>query len=573
MSSLTKMNIIEDKGNSYRGVQTLREIVPILLALVVMLACVFPTTVHSTPEDTVVKGEVIEEPYFEGDRYILRILVREVISTPSEEDYNMILEVSRITVYISDDVRIFREDPIYVGDLVEVVAVWDIPNLYVSSARHHVDVIWEFALRVEMVEQSIISGGSVDYEVIVDLASGVARPVSLDVSGLPPGMGYSFTIPSEYPPFTSTLTITVTETMKAQTYNFLVIAMAKGKQQEVSATLVVEERPSVDWASWLAVGTIVVVGGVYLLLKPEPFVKKLDKIKEKVEKIKKDIPIDVRVRYYIATIANESEGPVKDFEVEVKVATPTLPPKLFASRIEENRAWLGNLEAGESAEEVKYITVVPKLKVKPLAEVLPKVKEPSVVVHYSVDGERKEESLGPNTVVLSEERIRITHKLEMDLGDEISSLKGDIDAIRNIVVNRKIKKPKVAYIIVLVLNSSEKDMSNVNVSIDKPNSVVLVGEPSKSTQAVESGGIWEARFIAIQPELEVTKILFGEVNMSVHYQLMGKHEEASFGVGGKAKMPGVVIESKAYDLLDKKSLIDLIYQSIEETIRNITSLT
>ena len=518
--------------------------------------------------DTVVVGTVLGEPSGRQNIYTFTIQIDEVISAPPRA--KNVYVGSKVLVHVDLGKCPNVDWPIHAGDRVEVAAMWD-GDLYVASEDNYVRMVWEFTIKAESLKQYAELGESVHYKMTIEPVSGAAREVWLSVSGLPPGVGYSFDPPSGYPPFTSVLTITVPEDVEVGAYTFLITAASDGKSESIEATLVVEapsptpSPPTTLYVAAAAGAIAAIAGGIagVVLLKPKP----LKGIEKFLEKMKREIPVDTKVRYYTVTITNESEEAVEDLEVMVKVPPPSVLARVFAkSQVKGNRVQLGVLGPGESREgSFVTVTAMPKVELPVKLPISP--KKPTVDVRYVARGGVREQTLKVNGVVLTEDRILMRYKLELDVGDEISSLSGDINAIRGAITAGKIKKPKVLYNVLLIENGSKEDMLDVEAFITAPKTLILVGKRAVSTPVVEAGGLWEARFITVQSELKILKLL-GGVKVGVRYRMAGEEYAIGVGVGETAKMPrDVNIKVKAYDIRDRRTLLKAVYEEAKRLIK------
>ena len=84
-------------------------------------------------------------------------------------------------------------------------------------------------------------GGTAQYTIEVSPIAGFSDPVTLSVSGLPSGATYSFNINNQVPPFTSTLTISIPETIPTGSYSLTVTGTGGTKSHDHPLTLEVVE--------------------------------------------------------------------------------------------------------------------------------------------------------------------------------------------------------------------------------------------------------------------------------------------------------------------------------------------
>jgi uncharacterized repeat protein (TIGR01451 family) len=99
----------------------------------------------------------------------------------------------------------------------------------------------EFTLSVSPVARSISRGSLTTYTVTVNPANGFTDPVTLSVTGLPPGVTGTFTPPSTTT--TSTLTLTTTQATPLTTANFTIAGNGGSLTRFVSAALTITAAP------------------------------------------------------------------------------------------------------------------------------------------------------------------------------------------------------------------------------------------------------------------------------------------------------------------------------------------
>ena len=105
---------------------------------------------------------------------------------------------------------------------------------------------FDFALAISPSSQTVEMGKSTAYTITVSVVNGQAiDPVSLQVEGLPESIERVFSMQEGVPPFSSTLTLTMSPQgpLPSGSYTMTVIATGAGKTKTATATLIVQERP------------------------------------------------------------------------------------------------------------------------------------------------------------------------------------------------------------------------------------------------------------------------------------------------------------------------------------------
>ncbi len=99
----------------------------------------------------------------------------------------------------------------------------------------------DFSLVVIPGSQKVNQGGSVEFTVDLTASGGFSKPVTLSVSGLPPGASHSFSLNNQVPDFSSILSISVSPTTPLGTYTITVTGSGGGKTHDYPVTLEVIE--------------------------------------------------------------------------------------------------------------------------------------------------------------------------------------------------------------------------------------------------------------------------------------------------------------------------------------------
>jgi hypothetical protein len=102
---------------------------------------------------------------------------------------------------------------------------------------------FDYAISISPATQTVSIGDKGSFMITVNLVSGVAAPTFLTLTGLPSGLGYSFSPQSGTPTFTSTLSIDASTVTVTGSYSFTVTAAAGGLSKTVTAGIVVKEAP------------------------------------------------------------------------------------------------------------------------------------------------------------------------------------------------------------------------------------------------------------------------------------------------------------------------------------------
>lgn len=113
---------------------------------------------------------------------------------------------------------------------------------------------FDFELSVTPAGGTVMQGKSIQTSVSIALSSGSPEQVTLSASGGPNGVTYNFETPKGSPDFTSTLTVSVPDSVPTSAYSFTVTATGGGKTYSTSYTL------SVLSAKVTVSGTITTIG-------------------------------------------------------------------------------------------------------------------------------------------------------------------------------------------------------------------------------------------------------------------------------------------------------------------------
>jgi hypothetical protein len=126
---------------------------------------------------------------------------------------------------------------------------------------------FDFSLAATPGLQSMKSGQSVSYSVVVNLVSGNAQPVTLSLTGLPDGISHTFSMQSADPTFTSAIQISSQPSLSPGNYTLTIVGTGGGKTHSANVNLMIAEsmQPSslslsVN-PSTLEVGGSVALGG------------------------------------------------------------------------------------------------------------------------------------------------------------------------------------------------------------------------------------------------------------------------------------------------------------------------
>jgi len=102
---------------------------------------------------------------------------------------------------------------------------------------------FDYSVSISPSTQTVAMGDKVSFSIIVNLVSGSPAATYLTLSGLPSGLGYSFSPQSGTPTFTSTLTIDAAGATSTGTFSFTITAAGGGLSKTATAGIVVKEAP------------------------------------------------------------------------------------------------------------------------------------------------------------------------------------------------------------------------------------------------------------------------------------------------------------------------------------------
>lgn len=102
---------------------------------------------------------------------------------------------------------------------------------------------FDFSVSISPSTQTVSIGDKTSFSVAVNLISGTSATASLTLSGLPAGLGYSFSPQSGTPSFTSTLTVDASAALSTGTYTFTLTASGGGLSRTATAGITVKEAP------------------------------------------------------------------------------------------------------------------------------------------------------------------------------------------------------------------------------------------------------------------------------------------------------------------------------------------
>lgn len=102
---------------------------------------------------------------------------------------------------------------------------------------------FDYSVSISPSTQTVAMGDKVSFSVTVNLVSGSPAATYLTLSGLPSGLGYSFSPQSGTPTFTSTLTIDAAAATSTGSFSFTITAAGGGLSKTATAGIVVKEAP------------------------------------------------------------------------------------------------------------------------------------------------------------------------------------------------------------------------------------------------------------------------------------------------------------------------------------------
>ena len=102
---------------------------------------------------------------------------------------------------------------------------------------------FDFSVSASPPDRTLTPGGSVSYTVAVNLVAGTAQTVALSVPDAPAGVSVAFSQTSGSPPFTSTLTVSVPQSVSPGKYGLTVTGNGGGKSRTAPVALIVMESP------------------------------------------------------------------------------------------------------------------------------------------------------------------------------------------------------------------------------------------------------------------------------------------------------------------------------------------
>jgi hypothetical protein len=102
---------------------------------------------------------------------------------------------------------------------------------------------FDFSISANPSQQTVAAGGSTTFQVLVNLVAGAAQPVSLSLSGAPSGVSGSFNPPQGSPTFSSTLSVTTTNSVPSGSYSLIITGTGGGRTHTAAITLIVSQAP------------------------------------------------------------------------------------------------------------------------------------------------------------------------------------------------------------------------------------------------------------------------------------------------------------------------------------------
>jgi len=102
---------------------------------------------------------------------------------------------------------------------------------------------FDFSIGISPLDQIVNTGGSTTCTVTVNLVSGTTQSVALTVPDAPSGVTVTFSTPSGSPTFTSTLTISASQSASPGKYAVTVTGIGGGKTHTLPVALIIEASP------------------------------------------------------------------------------------------------------------------------------------------------------------------------------------------------------------------------------------------------------------------------------------------------------------------------------------------
>ena len=102
---------------------------------------------------------------------------------------------------------------------------------------------FDFSITVSPLDQTLVPGASVTYNVAVNLAAGTTQSIALSVPDAPVGVTAAFSQTSGSPPFTSILTVSASQSASPGKYALTVTGISGGKSHTAPVALIIEESP------------------------------------------------------------------------------------------------------------------------------------------------------------------------------------------------------------------------------------------------------------------------------------------------------------------------------------------
>lgn len=100
---------------------------------------------------------------------------------------------------------------------------------------------FDFEISVSPSEHTATPGSTIGYTVTATLLSGTSKSVALSLAGEPPGVAGTLAQPSGNPTFSTSLTLTVTDSASPGTYTLTVTGIGGGKTHSATLRLIVGE--------------------------------------------------------------------------------------------------------------------------------------------------------------------------------------------------------------------------------------------------------------------------------------------------------------------------------------------
>jgi hypothetical protein len=100
---------------------------------------------------------------------------------------------------------------------------------------------FDFSITVSPLDQTLVPGASVTYNVAVNLAAGTTQTIALSVPDAPGGVTAAFSQTSGSPSFTSTLTVSASQSASPGKYALTVTGIGGGKSHTAPVALIIEE--------------------------------------------------------------------------------------------------------------------------------------------------------------------------------------------------------------------------------------------------------------------------------------------------------------------------------------------